>query len=134
MMKSLYFPVKHFQISIMYSRGTCNRCKNIHQSPISVRRRDLTASGISHFLREMLKILLDNSTKIIFKFCVFCLLCLCYQKHNLTYECVSGGQKCYFFGNFAYVLTEWSLKKKLSKKTYIVTMLKVLKFYSPLNT
>ena len=33
MMKSLYFTVKHFQISIMYSRSTCNRYKNMHQSP-----------------------------------------------------------------------------------------------------
>ena len=25
------------------------------------------------------------------------------------YVCVSGGKKCKFFGNFAYVLNEWSL-------------------------
>ena len=52
MMKSLYFTVKHFQISIMYSRSTCNRYKNMHPQ-ITLSQRSYSQWHFSFFKRDV---------------------------------------------------------------------------------
>ena len=42
-------------------------------------------------------------------FTTMCDLVPVVRKFSCAYVCVSGEKKCYFFGNFAYVLNKWSL-------------------------